>query len=120
MPGRVCCSCCGECQGIPAGVWKEERAPRLGLDPAHSPRGSGAAAPPGLGLPAGTLQAQVCSRAEVGPHQHRSCLVWDLRNRVCHHHMAFGTGRAQLKRAGNAALLEPEYPCMSEEDKESG
>lgn len=27
---------------------------------------------------------------------------------------AFGTGRAQLKGAGNAALLEPEYPWMSE------
>lgn len=33
---------------------------------------------------------------------------------------AFGTGRAQLKGAGNAALLEPEYPWMSEEGKESG
>lgn len=85
---------------------------------------SAAAAPLGLGqagvtLPAGTLRAQVC-RAEVGAHQHHSCLVWDLRSSVCQHHVAFVTGRAQLKRSGNAALLEPKYPCMSEEDKESG
>lgn len=68
--------CVGNARSILAGVWREEQAPRVGLDPARPPRArtgaqgpllcSEAAASLDLGLPAGTIRAQVC-RAEVGP-----------------------------------------------------
>lgn len=49
MPGRgfgspapaLLLGCLGNARGIPAGVWKEEQALRVGLDPAHTPRGPG-------------------------------------------------------------------------------